>query len=584
MLRKKLLLYLCLFSVLLSLISCDTTGEVSDELSNDTVLVTDPASGNDTGTSEPEIIDDSPYTFTHDTGLRIVSYFDGTETKIAANVFIPEVKREGQKLPAIVFINSWAMDEYEYVAQAAKFASKGYITISYSCRGWGQSEGVIKMGGKEDWADFSAVVDWLEDNTPVDVDNIGVSGISLGGGGSLHAISHDPRVKTVAALSSYIDAAKSLYSDDTPRLVWGFMLIATGTILGEMHQELYDVYFNTLTNTDIDWLREWAAERSPASYIDDLDKINKPVYMGHNFGDHMFRPDVTIDYFNGLTVDHKRLDMNQGTHATGEVPGLVMLPNYTYDNVHRWFDYWLKGIETGIIADKKKSAVVTMEVKHTGERVVFDTEDLKKEDGSYTWPPESTEDSNYYLGPRGLFSNGSLNVSPVNKNTSNKIYSGILTGAISGIPMLAQALEQFKIPVVTNINLISRLKAIVFTTDPLGETLKVRGTPEIDCTLSVSKQKGQVFFYLYDVDKYGTAKYITLGYKTFWDAVPGEKMKVKVTFISTAYDIKEGHRLALVMDTHNPEFGKPTLAPFDVKFYFSSEGSEQAVLKVTKKK
>ena len=470
------------------------------------------------------------------------------------------------------------------IAQAAKFASKGYITLSYSCRGWGQSEGIIKMGGKEDWADFSAVVDWLEDNTPVDVDNIGVSGISLGGGGSLHAISHDPRVKTVAALSSYIDAAKSMYSDETPRLVWGFMLIATGTILGEMHQELYDVYFNTLQNKDIPWLFEWAEERSPASYAEKINRMNKPVYMGHNFGDHMFRPDVTIDYFNSLTVDHKRLDLNQGTHATGEIPGIVLLPNYTYDNVHRWFDYWLKGIDTGIIENEKKSAVVSMEVKHTGERVIFNTADLEKEEGRFTWPPASTVDKSFYLGARGLFSHGSLQASPVFKDTTNKIYSGILTGAISGIPMLAQALEQFKIPVVTNINLISRLKAIVFTTESLDETLKVRGTPEIDITLSLSKQKGQVFFYLYDVDTYGNAKYISLGYKTFWDAVPGKKMNVKVKFISTACDVKAGHRLALVMDTHNPEFGKPTLIPFDVKFHFSGSCSGQNVLKVTAEK
>jgi len=86
------------------------------------------------------------------------------------------------------------------------------------------------------------------------------------------------------------------------------------------------------------------------------------------------------------------------------------------------------------------------------------------------------------------------------------------------------------------------------------------------------------------VDSSGKAKYITMGFKTFWDATPGEIMNTHVIFISAAYDIKEGHSLALVMDTNNPEYGKPTFTPFDVNVHYNSDISQQSVLKITQKK
>ncbi len=527
------------------------------------------------------------YTYTHKTGIKITSKFNNTETIISANAFIPDAKIDKEIFPAIVFINSWGMDENEYLTFAEKLASKGYIALSYSCRGWGESGGVIKMGGIEDRTDFSAVLDWLEANTPVDIKNLAVSGISLGGGGSLHAVSSDPRVKTVAALSSYIDAGKSMFSDETPRLVWGFMLIASGALKGEMTQELYNVYLDTLTNTNIDWLYSWGAERSPITYINDLNRLNKPIYLSHNFGDHLFRTDVTIDYFNRLTVDHKRLDINQGTHGSGEAPGLFNISNYSYENVQKWFDYWLKGIDTGIIPNKEKSAVITMEVKQTGERVEFNTDDLKKTDSTYSWPANSTAEKKFYIGPRSLLSFGSLGQSPawqLFQNIVNTIESGLISGATSGIPIISQGLEQFKLPVITNINLMNFTKAAVYKTGSLSDVIKLRGNSEINMNISVSQKKGQVFFYLYDVDIFGNAQYITMGYKTFWNSTPGAVMNVNIKFISAAYDIKKGHSLALVMDTDNPEFGKPTLTPFNVMFHFNKNNPEGAVLKITHKK
>ena len=524
---------------------------------------------------------DKSYEINYYDDVKVSSYYDGIETILSGNVFIPVSQEKDQVFPAIIFINSWSFEEHEYFIQAMKFARKGYIVLSYSCRGWWSSGGKIDMGGEEDWADFSAVVDWMDANTPLDIDNIGVCGMSLGGGTALQAISHDSRVKTVAAMSSYICPISSMFSDETPRLDWGKRLVKSGTIFGSMNKEIYEVFLNTLLNRNIDWVREWCNIRAPLTYIDFLNNYNKPIYLAHNYGDYMFRADVALNYFNRLKVDHKRLDLNVGTHMTGEGLAIFGIPTYSFNNMHRWFDYWLKGIDTGIIDNKDKSAVVTMAVKGKRKRVEYYTEDLKKsidDEDVYTWPARSIDDKVYYLKPRGFRITGGLSQGINNRNRRETIGSSFSSEASSGKSFIGPALEGFYIPVKNHILLMSRSKSIVYETPKLINEFSMRGNAKLDIRLSLNRKKGQVFFYLYDVDKLGCATFITHGFRTFWDAKPNKIMRVKINFVTIAYDLKKGHKLAVVMDTSDDNYGKPTFLPFKVSVHYGKNYDEQSVL------
>ena len=65
-------------------------------------------------------------------GLRISSH-DGV--RLAASVFTPHGASAANSAPAVVFVNSWALEHHEYLAQAAKLADKGYVVLSYVQRG-----------------------------------------------------------------------------------------------------------------------------------------------------------------------------------------------------------------------------------------------------------------------------------------------------------------------------------------------------------------------------------------------------------------------------------------------------------------
>ena len=84
--------------------------------------------------------------------------------------------------PAIVFIDSWATPDFEYLVQARQFAADGYIVLEYDPRGFYGSGGTIDVAGPQDVADVSSVISWLLANTAANPAEIGVGGISYGAG------------------------------------------------------------------------------------------------------------------------------------------------------------------------------------------------------------------------------------------------------------------------------------------------------------------------------------------------------------------------------------------------------------------
>ena len=218
-----------------------------------------------------------------------------------------------------------------------------------------------------------------------------------------------------------------------------------------------------------------------------------------------------------------------------------------------------------------------MEVKGTGERISYSTEDLEKNvsgETLYTLPAKSITKTSFYCAPRSLFKKGTLQSLPYNGSKVNKINSGLISGATAGA-MIFPIIEQLKIPIVTYIPLLNKLESIAYESQKFSSLRKIRGSADLKLHVSLSRSKGQVIAYLYDVDKWGKAKFITHGFKTFWDAEAGEIMEINIPLVSTAYDIPAGHHLALVIDTGDMMYGKPDLLPFRVSLHNNSNNKSE---------
>ncbi|MFO1470425.1 MAG: CocE/NonD family hydrolase [Turneriella sp.] len=496
--------------------------------------------------------------FTFQSAISIIAT-DGI--KLDGNLMVPTGGNASSRYPAIVFVNSWSLDKAEYLVQAAVFAKKGYIVLTYSTRGFGKSGGLINVAGPKDMDDLRTVLNWLKANTPVDAANIGMAGISYGAGISLLGLAQMSDVKTAAAMSGWGNLENSLWAGQSPQQVWGTILIASGYITGHMDPAILTMYMNLVNYNNVGDTQAWAAVRSPSTYAAQINAAGKPVYMSNNFEDNLFNPNQVLDFYESLTVP-KRLDLNQGIHATAEVGGLIGLPNFTWGKVHAWFDYHLKGIQNGIMGEAK----LTMESKFTGVRTEF-----------ATWPAAQSVKKTWYLKPRGLFNEASLSTSWNSTSTTNEFFSGIDTTASSGIPLLSQILESHvEMPVLNWVNSISRINGIWFESGNFASGLKIRGRVKANARVTLSQSRGQLVAYLYDTDGLNWGKLITFGSTTLHNATPNVAQNVTIKLDASAYDLPAGHSLVLAIDTTDLQFASATSSLYSVKLNYSS-GTQQTL-------
>lgn len=474
-------------------------------------------------------------------------------TPLVATVFLPETPADGT-LPAVIFLNSWALGSYEYVVQAASFAREGYIALSYATRGFGGSGGLVNVGGPEDLADLSSAIDWLEGNTPVDRSNIGITGISYGGGISLLGASLEPRIKTAVSMSGFPDLGYALDGNDSPRLVWGLILLGSGYALGQIDPATAALYAGVVARGGDDKARDFAKVRSAATYVDALNAAGKPLYISNNLSDDLFQPNPVLDYFARLTVP-KKLDLNRGEHATAELSGLVGLDNDVWNNVHAWFDHWLKGAQNGVM----DQPAVSLAYKLGEGRVALDG-----------WPSSTVSDRVFYLQPRGVFSPGGITDSAGVTQSSDVIFSGLDTLATSGFPLLSSALEAHTdVRTVIAPAFVDPLHGLVYQSDSLSDGLRIRGKALVHLPLASSNGKAGLVAYLYDVDGLGLGTLLTHGVASFHDGAPGAARDLEIDLSALAHDVAPGHRIALAVDTADILYAPPTLEPYAVEVFYS---------------
>jgi putative CocE/NonD family hydrolase len=136
----------------------------------------------------------------------------GDGVSLAADVFTPA---GSGKHPLVVLPGSWGAAASEYDAVGAKLAARGYVAVAYTQRGFRGSGGEVDFAGPATQRDASTVIDWALAHTPADASRIGLAGVSYGAGIALLAAERDPRIKAVAALSTWTDLADSLVPNGT---------------------------------------------------------------------------------------------------------------------------------------------------------------------------------------------------------------------------------------------------------------------------------------------------------------------------------------------------------------------------------
>jgi hypothetical protein len=237
------------------------------------------------------------------------------------------------------------------------------------------------------------------------------------------------------------------------------------------------------------------------------------------------------------------------TELTRRVEGVDFGPaaglNY-YDVLQRWFDYWLKDIDTGVVED----APVQMFVM--GENVWRSEQD---------WPLARTQYTDYYFHSDGAantpYGDGSLNRTPPGEEPPDRyVYDpkdpvmSLCNLDVQDAPVDQQPLDH-------------RRDVLVFSTPPLAEDLEVTGPVVVKLWAASTAPETDFTAKLVDVAPDGTA--INLchgilrtsyrdGYENPSPITPGEVYEYTLPLRPTSNLFKKGHRIRVDISSSNFPF------------------------------
>ena len=440
--------------------------------------------------------------------------------------------------PAIVFISSWGLPDFEYYDQAQQFAADGYIVLEYDPRGFYNSGGTIDVASPQDVADVSTVITWLLANTSTNPAEIGVGGISYGAGLSLLAAAHDPRIKAVASMSTWTDLDYSLYPNSTRHQESTDLLVAAGQLTGRLSPDFENIVSDFYADKDVPQILQWGAIRSPQTYISEINANKTAVFISNGLQDSIFAPNQLTPFYNDLTTP-KYLMLQPGDHATAEASGLLGATNAIWTNAHAWFDHYLTGANNGI------NTQPPVQVEPVGGSSYESYASLSA---------LSTATATFQLGATNWLGTGALTYAAPGE-WSTAINVGTPTCAEGGTLEVSGLLTQLlDLPPECWLPAIDRSDAAVWQSDTMTAQQQLRGAATITLTVTPTASTGTLYAYLYDVNWADNGTLISYVPYTYLNATPGQPLTINAQFLTAAYNIPSGDSIAVVVGTKDPLF------------------------------
>ena len=261
------------------------------------------------------------------------------------------------------------------------FVRRGYVKIAGSTRGTGKSGGIFQYTSVREIEDTYDLIEWAAKQPWCD-GNVAIAGIAYYAGVEpLVAAMQPPHLKAIAPMFSFWDDYRYFW--------WTGGILANGFLK----------WVNNLVNNDIhtdrsvllDELGEEGFKEAIAQALADrdisadpglVDILRNPFALGHaSVLDILLHPNICPYWHErGAVIDFNKIKipayMGVVSHRPGPMyhwseikgpkkmvyvpPAYVDRPFYQFSwELLRWYDYWLKGIDTGIIDEPDIRIFVT---------------------------------------------------------------------------------------------------------------------------------------------------------------------------------------------------------------------------------
>ena len=441
-------------------------------------------------------------------------------TKLAALIIRPAQDGETVETPLPVI---WTHNRYHrenvfgwpYILPILKF---GYVIVSVDVRGGGASYGkYVGLFSPEETNDAYDITEWLA-TQPWSNGNIGMYGRSYMGITQFMAASKaPPHLKAIFPEMAEFDHYSFIYPggvfhNDFFRQ-WGNMikkLDSDGMAVTEdldklmlqealkehaANQDVYEVYSSLKyrdSQSPITGSQPYKVS-NPANYLKEIESSGVPVYNWGGWYD-MFPKDAFLWYSN--LTNPKKIVIGPWAH-----PELGFLDLTT--ELLRWYDYWLKGIDNGVMSEAPIYYYTLGKGKNSGWH------------SAWKWPLPEQKPTNYYFDGAK-----SGSVDSVNDGSLSLAFSEIIPGVdkyqvdyslTTGTGTRWSAGYDLLTPVYPNTLMFNDEKGLTYTSLPLTAEVEVTGHPVVHLWVSSSARDGDFFVYLEDVSKARYSKYVTEG-------------------------------------------------------------------------
>lgn len=476
--------------------------------------------------------------------------------RLAARAWIPEGAEENP-VPAILeYIPYRKRDDERAKASSIHgyFAGHGYASLRVDLRGSGDSEGVLEDEYLEQEQDDGlAVLRWIASQPWCD-GSVGMIGISWGGFNGLQiAARRPPELKAVISACSTDDR----YADDVhhmggcllgDNLSWASTMFAYNSlppdplIAGERWREMW---FDRLEGSGL-WLEKWLCHQRRDAYwkhgsiCEDYAAIQVPVFAISGWADGY--SNAVFRLLAHLKAPRRGLIGPWGhkyPHLGIPGPAIGFL-----QEARRWWDQWLRGIETGVMEEPmlrvwmQDSAPPTTRYLYRPGRWVAER----------AWPSPNVAERTFLLAPGRLVAECE-EVAQTPLTIQSPLTVGLFAGkwcSYAAGPDLAHDQRQ------------EDGGALIFESQPLAARLEILGSPVVVLELSVDKDVAILAVRLSDIAPDGKATRVTYGLLNLTHREssehperlrPGQRYRIRVALNGIAQAFPAGHRLRVSLST-----------------------------------
>ena len=468
--------------------------------------------------------------------------------QLAADLYMPADIPAGEHLPVLLEYTPYRKNDsrgskyrmYTY------FVKRGYVVARVDIRGTGNSQGrTIPYEYSEiELSDGDAVIAWLAKQDWSN-GNVGMFGISWGGFNSIQmAVRKPPALKAFVALM----ATEDLYQEDV-HYMDGIIHIDSWMMSHDLSNAMPGAPEFRL---DEDWLRNrFEVEPSVFTYM--REQRDGSFWDRASARDKYEQIQIPGYYIGGWYDGYRDSPPRMLEHVKAPVKAMIGPWDHYYPHnawpapqvewrheAVRWFDQWLKGIDTGIL-DEPRFAVYVRDWHPPGPGVDEIPGHWRWEEG---WPIERSVTKTFYAGQ-----DHGLSSSPSAQATHSLKYKPSVGLAGGGpvmwwgnIPPDQQSMDDY---------------SLIYDSHPLDSPLEILGMPRAILKVSADVSRANWVVRICDVAPDGSVTQV--GGAAFngthrksarepEDLIPGKVFPLEIEMHFTSWVFPKGHRIRFAIN------------------------------------